>query len=130
MSEQKTAKVTEIIGEPKKNENTYGVTYFFKIKLDNGEVGSIGKKKPDAIKVGQTLVYTSEDSTYGLKFKEVPKAFGGGGVSINTKRETALKCAVDLFALRQRDGAKDKKIKEVVSGIESIAELFLKWLEK
>lgn len=133
MSEQKTAKIEKIVKVKPVESERYGTTFYITIKLDNGEVGTIGKKKEDALKVGQSFTYTSEPDNYGgLKFKEPAgnRGFGGGGVSINTKRETALKCAVELFALRQPDGAKDKKVKEVVSGIESIADLFLKWLEK
>lgn len=81
MSETKTAKVTEIL-QRRKWEGPHGTVYYYKLEMDNGEIGEIGKKKDNAIHVGESLTYTSEDGDWGLKFKAVQEnsnGFGGKG---------------------------------------------------
>ncbi len=97
MSEQKTAKVTGVL-ECRKWDGPNGTLYFHKIELDNGEVGTIGKKKENAFNIGDSLTYTSEESQYGLKFKAAQQGNGfGGGKSSGSPASFALSYAKDVM---------------------------------
>ena len=64
----KTAKITEIT---KVNEWKWpnGTIFYINMKLDNNEVITLGKKKEDAFKVGDTVNYEVVEE--GKKWKEV-----------------------------------------------------------
>lgn len=66
----KTAKITEIT---KVNEWKWpnGTIYYINMKLDNGELINLWKKKADAFKVGDTVNYDSFEENGKTKFKEV-----------------------------------------------------------
>ena len=71
----KTAKITEIQSV---NEftNDYGTTYYFKMKMDNWEVISLGKKKNDAFKPWDTVNYEEYTNSKGNKaWKEVKENY-------------------------------------------------------
>ncbi len=93
---EKTAKVTGIL-ECRKYDGQNGTIYYHKLELDNGEVGTIGKKKENAFKIGDSLTYTSEESQYGLKFKAVQSGGFGGGKSSGSPASFALSYAKDLM---------------------------------
>ena len=101
MSEAKTAKVKQIV-QKRKWDGPNGTVFYYKLEMDNGEVGEIGKKKDNSIHVGETLTYTSEDSDYGKKFKAVQQnGFGGngfrGGKSSGSPASFALSYAKDVM---------------------------------
>lgn len=64
----KTAKILEI-GKPREWEWPHGRLYYIPLKLDNGENISLGKKKEDAFKVGDTVSYEVVDEW--KKWREV-----------------------------------------------------------
>src|SRR4051812_38954664 len=76
MSEQKTAKITEIF-----RVNPWKDMFFFELEMDNGDVASIGKKSQTALKEGDSITYTLEKKDNGgFRMKEVRQGnFGGGG---------------------------------------------------
>lgn len=133
MSEQFTAKITHIDEKVRERDTDFGKYYYLTIKLDNDHEGSLGVKDPKKLRVGDSLTYTFTENQYGKTFKRVnTSSFGGRGgtsVTIDTKAETALKTATSLFIARNPEGCRDKKVNEVVSGIQQIAELHLSWLE-
>ncbi len=75
-----TQKISEGISS-RETSTQNGKVWYYKLKMEDGSVGEIGKKKPDAFKAGDSLTYTQTDSQYGLKFKAVMQngsGFGGG----------------------------------------------------
>lgn len=66
----KTGKVTEIT---KVNEWKWpnGTVYYINMKLDNNDTISLGKKKSDAFKVGDTINYEVIEENWKYKYKEV-----------------------------------------------------------
>lgn len=126
-----TAKVEEIISV-REYDGQNGKVWYYKLAMDNGEVGEIGKKKPDFFKVGDSLTYTIESGQYGNKFKAVQNGngFSGGGKSFVKANEAdkypsfALAYAKDIVvAYNDRvppEQAADATIK--------LANKFLDWL--
>jgi hypothetical protein len=103
MSSYKVTKVSE--QEPKKYEGQYGTTYYIKVMLDgHSKPVEIGKKTPDAIKVGDELygeIIATEYQTDKFKGERKPFTPGGGRQEDPAKqdsiiRQSSMKAAIDL----------------------------------
>lgn len=70
MSDQRTAKVRNI-ENIRQWDGPHGTIWFHEIMLDNGDQGSIGKKRSGGIAVGEEITYTIEASSNGNKIKQV-----------------------------------------------------------
>lgn len=102
MSSYKIIKVSE--QEPKKYEGQYGTTYYIKVMLEgHAKPVEIGKKTPDALKVGDELwgeVIPTEYQTD--KFKAEKKPFTPGlkqedpAKQDSIIRQSSMKAAIDL----------------------------------
>lgn len=97
----KVVKVSE--QEPKLYNGQYGITYYIKVMLEgHSKPVEIGKKSPDAIKVGDVLSGTIIPTQYQTdKFKAEAKPFGGGKSEDPAKqdsiiRQSSMKAAIDL----------------------------------
>jgi hypothetical protein len=136
-----TYKVTKVSQqEPRVWDNPKGGKIFYiKCMLEGHDRPvSIGKKSPDAIKVGDTVsgTITSDPSHEEDKFKADPPAFtpgGGGGKSNYTPpnehaiaKSVALKAAVEVAAAIQQA---ETAITIDEAGIIKTADKFLAWLE-
>ena len=109
-----------------------GTVYYFKLSMDNGDLGEIGKKKADAVKVGDTLTYTIEASQYGTKFKEVREGFGTpAGKPKGSLAAFALSCAKDIsVAQMEINKNPDVTIDMIATKTMGIAKEFLAWLRE
>lgn len=138
----KTDKVKSILGI-KPFESQHGGTIFYhKLEMESGLIGEIGKKKENAFRVGDSLTFTVEETSFGMKFKEVKEfggggSFGGSGGSRNTQgsaRSFALSYAKDVSdALIQAGyyGSYSEEINQLITQDTLIrADAFLEWLEK
>lgn len=101
MSSYKVTKVSE--QEPKKYEGQYGTTYYIKVMLEgHNKPVEIGKKSPDAIKVGDELYGEVIPTEYQTdKFKAERKPFTPGRQEDPAKqdsiiRQSSMKAAIDL----------------------------------
>jgi hypothetical protein len=103
MSEYKVTKVSE--QEPKKFDGQYGTTYYIKVMLDgHTKPVEIGKKTPDAIKVGDVLTGTVIPTEYQTdKFKAERPGFTSGAKRVEDPakqdsiiRQSSMKAAIDL----------------------------------
>jgi len=103
MSSYKVIKVSE--QEPKKYEGQYGTTYYIKVMLEgHSKPVEIGKKSPDAIKVGEELfgeIIPTEYQTDKFKGERKPFTPGGGRQEDPAKqdsiiRQSSMKAAIDL----------------------------------
>lgn len=98
----KQAKITEIT---KVNEWKWpnGTIFYINMKLDNGELISLWKKKADAFKVGDTVSYESFEENGKTKYKEVkenpfkPKAFDAASTNKSATIWMALKIAFEVL---------------------------------
>lgn len=91
----KTAKVTEVNGCRRWDGNN-GTVWYHSIVLDNGDVGSIGKKQENAINVGDELTYEIN----GDRIKAVmPQGtgFGKSGGKQGSPASFALSYAKDVM---------------------------------
>lgn len=96
MSDIKTATI-DYIDSVRPYEGQYGKTYYFQLSMSNGDTGSIGKKKEDALKIGDSLTYTLEEGERGNKIKEVQQTGYSGG--FNGDGKTTQKSGNESFAL-------------------------------
>ena len=98
----KVIKVSE--QEPKKYEGQYGTTYYIKVMLEgHTKPVEIGKKTPDAIKVGDELYGEVIPTEYQAdKFKAERKPFSSGQKQEDPAkqdsiiRQSSMKAAIDL----------------------------------
>lgn len=98
----KVIKVSE--QEPKKYEGQYGTTYYIKVMLEgHTKPVEIGKKTPDAIKVGDELFGEIIPTEYQTdKFKAERKPFSLGQKQEDPAkqdsiiRQSSMKAAIDL----------------------------------
>lgn len=106
----KTGKITEITKVNKWDKGEHWPIYYISMKLDNSEVITLGKKKEDAFKVGDTVNYEVVEE--GKKRKEVkenpfrPKA----NYESNNKWAMigmALKIAFECYYDKKADNFKD-----------------------
>lgn len=82
MAEYKITKVSQ--EAPKEYQGEHGTTYYIKVMIDGHERPvSIGKKKPDALKVGDTVYGTITETQYDTDKFTADKMQGGyaGGKS-------------------------------------------------
>ena len=126
MSEQKTAKVTDVptIREWKSPEGRS--IYYHTVVLDNGDKGSVGKKTSGAIKEGDTLNYTID----GDKIKEVFQNNGFGGFKGGQRGSSAsfaLSYAKDLVSAGH---VKLDTIKDMTEATIAVANRFHSWLKE
>lgn len=102
MSEYKVIKVSE--QEPKKFDGQYGTTYYIKVMLDgHSKPVEIGKKTPDAIKVGDVIYGEVIPTQYQTdKFKGERKPFTPGvkqedpAKQDSIIKQSSMKAAIDL----------------------------------
>ena len=88
--------------EPKIYEGKYGTTYYIKVKLEGiNDPIEIGKKSPNALKVGDTVYGTITDTEYGKKFKaeKNPGNYSGGGKPTQDNTTMYVSYAKDLFVV-------------------------------
>jgi len=98
----KTAKITEIT---KVNEWKWpnGTIYYINMKLDNGELINLWKKKADAFKVWDTVNYDSFEENGKTKYKEVkenpfkPKAMSSESNNRSATIWMAIKVAFEVL---------------------------------
>jgi len=130
----KTDKVKSILGI-KPFESAHGTIYYHQLEMESGLIGEIGKKKENAFRVGDSLTFTVEDTSFGKKFKEV-KEFGGGGNfgggdsgrnAQGSARSFALSYAKDTEVALIAAGVPDD---DITQNILTRADAFLEWLEK
>lgn len=90
--DERTAKVRQI-ENIKKWDGPHGTIWFHSIVLDNGDSGSIGKKKEFGIAIGDEITYTIEPGQGGNKIKQVfaPPTDGDSGDSTSTGGTTYQK---------------------------------------
>jgi len=109
-----------------------GTVYYFKLSMDNGDLGEIGKKKADAVKVGDSLTYTIEATQYGNKFKEVREGFGAAaGKPKGSLAAFALSYAKDIsVAQMEINKNPDITVDMVATKTMGIAKEFLNWMRE
>ena len=106
------AKITEIT---KVNEWKWpnGTIYYINMKLDNDEQISLGKKKADAFKVGDTVNYESFEENGKTKYKEVkenpfrPKSFWSEWNNRWAMIGMAIKTAFEVYYNPQKENFKE-----------------------
>ena len=134
----KTDKVQSILGV-KPFESQHGTIWYHSLEMESGLVGEIGKKKENAFRVGDSLTFTVEETSFGKKFKEV-KEFGGGGFagggkqgSAGSARSFALSYSKDVEVALINAGLSPTGVVadgELNQNILDRADAFLEWLEK
>jgi hypothetical protein len=136
MSEQKTAKVAEIVKTRKWDNPKGGTVYYSTLKMDNGDFGEIGKKTENAIRIGDELNYTLEpNGDYAAKIKPVfnNSGFGGGGFGGRSKQGSsasfALSYAKDLM-IASMPFHQDVSVSQWVDVTVTTATKFQNWLKE
>lgn len=95
--------VTQVSQQPPREwEGQHGKIYYIKVALKgHSKPVEIGKKSPGALKVGDTVYGTVENTTYPSdKFKSAPKPFSGGANKVDgneIKAQMAIKASVQLW---------------------------------
>lgn len=136
MSETKTAKIERVVSV-REYEGQYGKTFYFNLELDNGDIGSIGKKKADALKEGDVLTYTLEETERGNKIKEaLQNGFQGGGrgfagASRGANESFALSYAKDTVCALIAAGHTPESLTsiQIAETTCKVADIFKKWLD-
>ncbi len=125
----KTAIINEILNI-REYDGQNGLIYYFKLKMDNGEIGEIGKKSKAAFKVGDSLTYTATESNYGLNFKEVKQNGFSGKQSAESMASVALRCSSELtaafIAAGETNGSNSTQLADVTL---TNADKYLIWLK-
>lgn len=136
----KTSKVAEILGvreytSPKTNKTIF----YLMLRMENGDVGDVGKPSRDSIKVGDQLTYDLIDrgekgnslqlaqpqgSQYGAQTNG--QAYTRNSFAENKGASFALSYAKDL-AVAYNDRIPTDKVAETTL---KIADKFLEWLNK
>lgn len=88
----KTSKVIEVLGA-REFQGKHGAVFYHDIVLENGDAGSVGKKKSGAIAVGDTINYTIDGQRISLVY---PTRSARGGFS--NRDPGAIAAAVALKA--------------------------------
>ena len=104
----KQGKITEIT---KVNEWKWpnGTIFYINMKLDNGELISLWKKKADAFKVGDTVSYESFEENGKTKYKEVkenpfkPRAYNPDQTNRGAMVGMSYKLAFELVYKKDTD---------------------------
>lgn len=129
----KTDKVKSILGM-KPFESQHGQIFYYRLEMESGLVGEIGTKNENAFRVGDSLTFSVEETSFGLKFKKVrPDQFGGGGhggasnKSFGDPRTMLLAYSKDIEVALIGQGAVPD---DMVASILTRADAFLEWLEK
>jgi hypothetical protein len=126
----KTATIRSI-DKVREYQGPHGTVYYYTLELDNGEVGELGKKKPNAFNIGDALTYTSEESPYGLKFKEVQQnGFNGRGFQKGSTASFALAYAKDIAVANIAKADKPLEMHAVAAKIIETATEFNRWLKE
>jgi len=107
-----TAKITEIT---KVNEWKWPnwPIYYINMKLDNNEQISLGKKKADAFKVGDTVNYESFEENGKTKYKEIkenpfkPRAYSWEWNNKGAMVWMAIKTAFEVFYDAKKENFKE-----------------------
>lgn len=98
----KQSKITEIV---KVNEWKWpnGTIFYINMKLENGELISLGKKKADAFKVWDTVSYEAIEENWKTKYKEVkenpfkPKMYDAASTNKSATIGMAMKIAFEVL---------------------------------
>lgn len=127
-----TAKIQSIEGAPREWEGAHGKVYFYKLVMDNGDTGEIGKKKPNAFNIGDSLTYTVESGQYGNKLKEVQQnGFrGGNGQSRGSTASFALSYAKDIAVANINKSDKPLEMASLAGKVIETAGIFNTWLKE
>lgn len=86
----KESKILEIT-KTKEGENEHGKLFYITLRLENGEYITLGKKKVDAFKIGDTIKY---EKIWENKRKEIRPAFAPKGWGISNKQIAAIGAAI------------------------------------
>lgn len=86
----KESKILEIT-KTKERENEHGTLFYITLRLENGEYITLGKKKVDAFKIGDTIKY---EKIWENKRKEIRPAFAPKGWGISNKQIAAIGAAI------------------------------------
>lgn len=129
----KTWKITEITKVNKWDKWEHWPIYYISMKLDNSEVITLGKKKEDAFKVGDTVNY--EVIEEWKKWKEVKENPFRPRVTFNEWQNRgamiwmSFKLAFEMMYDKTKDNYKDT-VALAVRIYEDAMELYNKWEEK
>jgi hypothetical protein len=128
-----TSKVHEII-EVREWKGGHGTVFFHKLKMDNGDIGEIGKKVDNAFRVGDELTYEIEPTQFGNKFKVPQPAFGGGngfgGAKKGSTASFALSYAKDLAVANIAVNNAPIEMASLATKIIATATTFQNWLKE
>ena len=132
----KTSKVKNVKGV-REYDGQNGKVFYFQIEMENEDSGSIGKKKADAIKVGDELTYELEVTDKGNKIKPVQSGngFGGGLAKALPQAKDAsfsLSYAKDLIIALIESGDLPEESRNADGLVKStlwVADRFNKWLK-
>lgn len=86
----KESKILEIT-KTKERENEHGKLFYITLRLENGEYITLGKKKANAFKIGDTIKY---EKIWENKRKEIRPAFATKGAWISNKQIAAIGAAI------------------------------------
>ena len=121
----------------RKWEGEKGTVYYIDLIMENGDIGSIGKKSADALKIGQELRYTVTSEKNGkCNFKEYREnttgsfrgGFGGGKSSLQAM---ALAYAKDIVVAQIEAGKTgDLKTTDLAEATMKVAEKFNAWIKE
>jgi hypothetical protein len=126
----KESKIKRVINVREYN-GSYGTTFYHTLELENGDKGSIGKSKPDALKPGDVLRYEVDTSSGKVKFREpkTNRTFGSPRPA-ESKAAVALACATRLAAANITASGRPLEMNENLSKrITTVAGDLLKWLK-
>lgn len=126
----KTAKVTEVL-DVKEWNGPNGTVFYHKIRLDNGDAGTIGKKTSGSVKAGDTLNYEITETEHGNKIKTVQdNNFGGKGFRASNA-SFALSYAKDLMVAQIAAGkTADLLTPAIIDATLIAAGRFQSWLKE
>lgn len=133
MSEQKESKIAEILNIREHNGN-HGTTYYFTVRLENGERGGgIARKAKDGLKIGDAIKYTNDVHRGSAEFREVRENRGfGGGYKANPAAiaaAVALKSATEVVVANINASGKPLGMNGELTGkITALADGLYTWL--
>lgn len=112
----------------------YGTLYPAWVTFENGDIGTINKKSPGALQVGQEMTYilepkVSKSGNEYFKIKEVTEYHKpGGGSESNKNRAFALSYAKDLAVANVQNLGDMVDTVKLAQKVCKVADILLAWL--